>query len=96
MSADGPVTGRVAAVAVAVVRTDPWTRVKSGRSGIDKQPVVGPVRLTASGVYGDTICDVAHHGGPDQAVYAYSTDDLAWWSATLSTARAAGNLATVT
>lgn len=28
-------TGRVEAVAVAVVRTDPWTRVKSGRSGIE-------------------------------------------------------------
>jgi MOSC domain-containing protein YiiM len=83
VSADGPVTGRVAAVAVAVVRTDPWTRVKSGRSGIDKRPVAGPVRLTASGVDGDTICDVAHHGGADQAVYAYSTDDLAWWSAEL-------------
>ncbi|MBV9919905.1 MAG: MOSC domain-containing protein [Pseudonocardia sp.] len=70
-------------VAVAVVRTDPWTRTKSGRSGIDKRPVDGPVRLTESGVDGDTICDVAHHGGPDQAVYAYSTDDLAWWSAEL-------------
>jgi MOSC domain-containing protein YiiM len=76
-------TGRVEAVAVAVVRTDPWTRVKSGRSGIDKRPVDGPVLLTASGVEGDTICDVKHHGGPDQAVYAYSTDDLAWWSAEL-------------
>jgi hypothetical protein len=42
------------------------------------------VLLTASGVDGDTICDVAHHGGPDQAVYAYSTDDLAWWSAELA------------
>lgn len=75
--------GRVEAVAVALVRTDPWTRVKSGRSGIDKRPVDGPVRLTASGVDGDTICDVAHHGGPDQAVYAYATEDLAWWSAEL-------------
>lgn len=75
--------GRVEAVAVALVRTDPWTRVKSGRSGIDKRPVDGPVLLTASGVAGDTICDVKHHGGPDQAVYAYSTDDLAWWSAEL-------------
>jgi MOSC domain-containing protein YiiM len=83
VSAEGPITGRVEAVAVAVVRTDPWTHVKSGRSGIDKHPVAGPVRLTASGVDGDTICDVAHHGGPDQAVYAYSTDDLAWWSAEL-------------
>jgi MOSC domain-containing protein YiiM len=68
---------------VAVVRTDPWRWAKGGRSGIDKSPVDGPVRLTESGVDGDTICDVAHHGGPDQAVYAYSTDDLAWWSAEL-------------
>ena len=76
-------SGRVESVAVAVVRTDPWTRVKSGRTGIDKRPVDGPVRVTESGVDGDTICDLAHHGGPDQAVYAYSTDDLAWWSAEL-------------
>jgi MOSC domain-containing protein YiiM len=57
--------GQVEAVAVAVVRTDPFTRVKSGRTGIDKRPVDGPVRLTASGVDGDTICDLANHGGPD-------------------------------
>jgi MOSC domain-containing protein YiiM len=87
-AADGPGTigtmsGRVAAVAVALVRTDAWARVKSGRSGIDKRPVDGAVLLTASGVDGDTICDVANHGGPDQAVYAYSTDDLAWWGAEL-------------
>jgi MOSC domain-containing protein YiiM len=79
----GAMAGRVAAVAVAVVRTEPWARVKSGRAGIDKRPVDGPVLLTASGVDGDTICDGKHHGGPDQAVYAYSTDDLAWWSAEL-------------
>ena len=75
--------GRVVEVAVAVVRTDEFTRVKNGRSGIDKRPVQGPVRLTATGVAGDTICDVAHHGGPDQAVYAYSTTDLAYWSTAL-------------
>lgn len=75
--------GRVESVAVAFVRTDPFTRVKSGRSGIDKRPVDGPVRLTSSGVDGDTICDVANHGGADQAVYAYSADDLVYWSAEL-------------
>jgi MOSC domain-containing protein YiiM len=73
--------GQVESVAVAVVRTDSFTRVKSGRTGIDKRPIDGPVRLTAAGVDGDTICDLANHGGPDQAVYAYSTDDLAYWSA---------------
>lgn len=68
---------------VAVVRTDEFTRVKSGRSGIDKRPVDGPVLLDVEGVAGDTICDTANHGGPDQAVYAYSTDDLLFWAAEL-------------
>jgi len=73
-------TGRVESVNVAVVRTDEWTKVKSGRSGIDKRPTVGPVLLAPSRVEGDTVCDTVHHGGPDQAVYAYSTDDLAFWA----------------
>jgi MOSC domain-containing protein YiiM len=76
-------TGRVESVRVAFVRTDPFTRVKSGRSGIDKRPVDGPVHIGAEGVAGDTICDTRNHGGPDQAVYAYSTDDLAFWVAEL-------------
>ena len=75
--------GRVVAVNVAVVRTDPWTRVKSGRSGIDKRPVDGPVALLSDGVDGDTICDTANHGGPDQAVYVYTKPDYDWWSAQL-------------
>lgn len=65
-------------VNVAVVRTGPWTGRKK-RSGIDKRPVDRPVRLEVGGVEGDTVCDTAHHGGPSQAVYAYSTDDLAFW-----------------
>ena len=75
--------GRVESVNVAVVRHDPWTRVKSGRSGIDKRPVAGPVQLQVDGVVGDTVCDTPNHGGPDQAVYAYATEDLAFWSAEL-------------
>ena len=77
------ITGRVESVNVAVVRTDPWTKIKGGRSGIDKRPVDGPVLLSPSGVDGDTVCDVRHHGGPDQAVYAYSCADLAFWTAEL-------------
>ena len=74
--------GRVESVNVAVVRTGAWTMLK-GRSGIDKRPVDRPVLLAADGVEGDTICDLEHHGGPDQAVYAYSGDDLAFWTAEL-------------
>lgn len=85
-------TGRVESVNLAVVRTDEWTRVKSGRSGIDKRPVDGPVHLGRSGVDGDTICDVKHHGGPDQAVYAYSCVDLDFWARELGRAMGPGGV----
>jgi MOSC domain-containing protein YiiM len=52
-------------------------------TAIDKQPIVGPVSVGAEGVAGDEIGSPKHHGGPDQAVYAYGTVDYAWWSAEL-------------
>lgn len=60
-------------------------------TGIDKRPVTGPVEIsvpgprgtTGTGVAGDQICDVRHHGGPDQAVYAYAREDLDWWAGEL-------------
>jgi MOSC domain-containing protein YiiM len=58
-------SGRVVSLNLAVARTDPFTRVKSGRSGIDKRPATGPVRLEIDGVVGETICDTKHHGGPE-------------------------------
>ncbi|TQM43961.1 MOSC domain-containing protein [Pseudonocardia cypriaca] len=76
-------TGRVESVNVAFVRSDIDTRAPDGRTGIDKRPVDGPVLLTAAGVQGDTICETKHHGGPDQAVYAYAAEDLAFWTAEL-------------
>ncbi|SHL38124.1 MOSC domain-containing protein YiiM [Pseudonocardia thermophila] len=75
-------SGTVVSVNLAVVRTAvPYAR--NGRTGIDKRPVDHPVLLDVGGAAGDTICDTDHHGGPDQAVYAYSTADLAFWSAEL-------------
>ncbi len=58
-----------------------------GLTGIDKQPVTGPVRVAApgpkgtgaSGVAGDTVCDLRHHGGDDQAVYVVAREDLDDW-----------------
>ncbi len=55
---------------------------KSVTTGICKRPVDGPVRLTRDGIPGDAIVDTRHHGGPDQAVYAYSADDYDWWAET--------------
>lgn len=67
---------------------------KSGRSGIAKEPVQGPVAVRApgprgsagihtGGLAGDTIVDVRHHGGDDQAVYAYAREDLDSWAVEL-------------
>ncbi|HWG02823.1 MAG TPA: MOSC domain-containing protein [Trebonia sp.] len=60
-------------------------------TGIDKRPVDGPVAVTAPGpkgtgavgLAGDRVYDVAHHGGSDQAVYAYAREDLDGWAAEL-------------
>jgi MOSC domain-containing protein YiiM len=54
-------------------------------TGICKEPTEGPVYIGAERVDGDTICDLDNHGGSDQAVYAYSSDDYAWWSEQMGT-----------
>ncbi|WP_326563430.1 MOSC domain-containing protein [Micromonospora peucetia] len=74
-------TGRLASVNLGGVTEAEWAGDASGRSGIDKRPVEGPVLLGVDGVAGDFIGERAHHGGPDQAVYAYAEEDAAWWSA---------------
>lgn len=49
-------------------------------SAIVKPPVSGPVAVRGVNVAGDEQADKVHHGGPDQAVYAYASEDAAWWS----------------
>ncbi len=48
-------------------------------TGIYKQPVTSPVRVTAQGLSGDAICSAKHHGGPDQAVYIYGRADYQYF-----------------
>ena len=56
-------------------------------TGIDKRPVTEPVMVRepgargrgGSGLVGDPICDLRHHGGTDQAVYSYAREDLDFW-----------------
>ncbi len=55
-------------------------RGKTKRTGICKQPRQGTVAIYVHGVAGDAIVDLEHHGGADQAVYAYSADDYDWWT----------------
>jgi MOSC domain-containing protein YiiM len=49
-------------------------------SAIVKTPVSGPVPARRHNLGGDEQADKAHHGGPDQAVYAYASEDAAYWS----------------
>ncbi|MFJ4797220.1 MOSC domain-containing protein [Kitasatospora purpeofusca] len=66
-------------------RPNPWKGLDA--TGIDKRPVDGPVFVSAPGpkgtgavgLAGDRVYDVKHHGGPDQAVYAYAREDLDAW-----------------
>lgn len=61
----------------------------AGRTGIDKRPQEGPVQLRApgakhvdgigSGLVGDFVGDRKNHGGDEQAVYAFTREDLDDW-----------------
>ncbi|MFJ3383795.1 MULTISPECIES: MOSC domain-containing protein [unclassified Curtobacterium] len=54
-----------------------------GITAIDKRPVDGPVRVRPLGLYADVQADRKHHGGEDQAVYAYADEDAAHFAAVL-------------
>ncbi|WP_433315433.1 MOSC domain-containing protein [Micromonospora chersina] len=80
---------KLLSVNVGKPRPNPWKKLSA--TGIDKRPVSGPVAVVAPGpkgtgevgLAGDRVYDVKHHGGPDQAVYAYAREDLDRWEAEL-------------
>jgi MOSC domain-containing protein YiiM len=84
-------TGRITAVCVVHgLLPDPGN--DPDVTAIDKRPVTGRRDVHALGVTGDTQCDVANHGGVDQAVYAYADEDAAWWAGQLAREIPAGLL----
>jgi MOSC domain-containing protein YiiM len=68
-------------VSVGQPKDADWAGI--GYTSIDKRPVTGPVKVTELGVAGDQVSDTVHHGGTDQAVYAYAREDLDFWEAEL-------------
>jgi MOSC domain-containing protein YiiM len=66
---------------------EPSTAKNVGITGIGKRPVQSAVLRApgpkhgglGSGVEGDFIGDVQHHGGDTQAVYAFAREELDWW-----------------
>lgn len=90
MAGYGPIMPSVLSVNLAVATATGYSDL--GVTGIDKKPVSRPVEVRApgpkgvggSGLVGDRVCDLRHHGGDDQAVYAYAREDLDVWAAELA------------
>jgi MOSC domain-containing protein YiiM len=72
-----PVAARVISVNVGLPREREWAGI--GRTSIEKHPVAGPVAVRRWGLDGDQVSDTKHHGGVDQAVYAFAREDLDFW-----------------
>ena len=52
---------------------------RHGTTAIRKSPVGGPLMITVDGVEGDEIANLVSHGGTVRTVYAYATEDRAFW-----------------
>jgi MOSC domain-containing protein YiiM len=71
------VTASLLSVNVGRPQAREWAGI--GRTSIEKQPVAGPVTARTLGLDGDQVSDTEHHGGVDQAVYAFAREDLDLW-----------------
>ena len=80
--------GKLLSVNVGLSRATEHSDI--GATAIDKRPAEHRVAVAApgprgaegsngSGIVGDRVCDHRHHGGDDQAVYAYSREELDLW-----------------
>jgi MOSC domain-containing protein YiiM len=76
-------SGRLVSVNVGPVAPAPYGAQLLDVSGIDKRPRDGRIPVEHLGLAGDEQADRRHHGGADQAVYAYALEDLGRWAAEL-------------
>lgn len=90
---------RVGSVNLATSAVEVIQRGHQVRTGIGKTPVTGPVAVRApgtradglgSGLVGDLVLDRRHHGGDDQAVYAYAAEDYRYFETLLDSPLAPG------
>lgn len=68
---------RIVSVNVGRPQDRAWAGL--GYTSIDKRPVAGAVRAHVNGLIGDVVSDTKHHGGAEQAVYAFAREDLDSW-----------------
>ena len=75
----GEALGRIVSVNVGLPRTVEW-HGRQMTSAIWRLPVDGPVEIVGERLVGDESADLRVHGGTDKALYAYATEDYAWWA----------------
>lgn len=88
---NGEPTGAVVSVNVGALRTVEH-HGRTVTTGIFKVPVVGRVATHGDSVTGDHQADLKAHGGPERALYAYASEDLAWWSEQVGTEVVPGSM----
>src|SRR5215813_11894779 len=69
---------KVISVNVGLPRTVQW-KGEAVSTGIFKAPVSGRIQLRTLNFDGDRQADLSVHGGPDKAVYVYSTEHYDYW-----------------
>ena len=77
---------RVTSVNVGSIRPLLIGNGQTVKSAILKRPASGFIEVGSLGLVGDQIGEPQHHGGEGQAVYAYSTQDYAYWESALGIA----------
>lgn len=70
--------GRVVSINVGLPKAFEY-KGRQAKSAIWKSPVDGKVYACGINLEGDKQADLEAHGGYDKAVYAYASEDLAWW-----------------
>lgn len=69
---------KVVSVNVGMPREVLWKDM-TVQTGIFKQPVEGPVRISKLNLAGDGQADLTVHGGEEKAVYAYPAEHYVYW-----------------
>jgi MOSC domain-containing protein YiiM len=73
---------KLVAVCTGSPKTYQWNN-KEVTSAILKRPVEGIIEVKFNGLSGDQQVNLDAHGGPDKAVYAFSTSTFSYWQETL-------------
>jgi MOSC domain-containing protein YiiM len=69
---------KLISVNVALPQTVTW-KGRIVTTGIFKTPVDGRVQVRSLNLNGDRQADLAVHGGPNKAIYAYPSEHYAYW-----------------